>query len=303
MNLSKKIALIVSAVCIVTGIACVVAALSLDGFSFLVDGIGHKNLESIRYDITEPFLHIEVEELDANVRLLPSENGTCRVDCTIDTGFSYTVAVEKETLTISFVDQRKWYERIGILANRELDIYLPEQTYVNLYLHTISGEIRVPDTFTFFRATLESTSGDITFEAVTENGLKIRTTSGDVLATGGKGGNVDMGTTSGDIHVSNTFPEKLSVHSISGDVALNKVAVDSLATVATTSGEIRLSQCDAGTFDLSSVSGDVKGDLLSVKNFAVSTVSGDISIPSSDPSAGHCTVSTTSGDVKLALAE
>ena len=93
----------------------------------------------------------------------------------------------------------------------------------------------------------------------------------------------------------------MAVLSTSGDTDFEHTIVSGAVTVDTTSGDIDLERSDAASLTLSTVSGEVEGTLLSAKNFSVSSTMGRVSVPASNPSAGPCNVTTTSGDVRLAV--
>ena len=87
--------------------------------------------------------------------------------------------------------------------------------------------------------------------------------------------------------------------SVSGDASLERVTAAGAVTIETTSGDVELERSDAASLTISTTSGEVEGSLLTSKNFAVSSSIGRVSVPTSDPAGAPCTVTTTSGDIRL----
>ncbi len=356
MKKSKKAAVITGVSCIAVGLIATLASLVWIDFDFTK--LNTTTFETTSYEIQENFQNIDIRDFVCNIRLVPAEDGVCRVVCAETDRITNTVEVIEDTLTITRTDRRRWYERIQIWWGNDLSVtvYLPEKTYQSLYLKTVSGHIEVPDTFSFSDVELLSTSGDISFAAGSSKGLLIQSTSGHIRAQNAAGGPVEAVTTSGDIVLSDITADTLHVKTTSGhirvenitagsaqavttsgDVLLSEATADSVQTkttsghtilsdltvdtlqAKTTSGDIRLSSAiisghadlqavsghiqlkdsDAGSFAIQTVSGDVTGTILSPKNFATAAASGDMQIPSSDTSAGNCSITTTSGHIRI----
>lgn len=305
MKPSKKIALIVAVGCILLGVLLVAVSRPQGGFPQLE--MSTMTFETKTHTISESFQHINIQETEADVRILPAQDGQCKVVCYDSEKLVHTVSVADNTLTVKRTDSRQWHERIGIFWDDWDDVtvtlYLPEQAYASLVLQTVSGDVSVPAGFTFAEAKLLTTSGDVTFAGTVSEQLLVKSTSGEIKVGNLAGSTVQIITTSGDIDLSNLTADALTLKSTSGEIELSAVQVSGKAALETTSGDIEFDHTDAGSLRIQTVSGEVEGTLLSGKNFVTRTTSGDVRMPPSDSTAGTCEVTTTSGDIWLRVLE
>lgn len=301
MSKAKRIAVIVALCLVGVGLLLTLAAGVLLGFDLV--RLNTMRFETVTHTVTEPFDSIDIRDVECDVRLLPAEDGQCRVVCQQSDKIINTVEVEGDTLTVVRQDTRRWYESIGIWWSGELTVtvYLPENEYRSLSVQTVSGDIEVPETFTFADAEAQSTSGDIAFAAHTREGLTVKSVSGSIRAGQAAGGAVEATTTSGDIRLSDMTPQTLRVTTTSGDINLTAVVAAGEAELKAVSGDVSLQGADAASLSIKTVSGRVQGTLLSAKNFISDTTSGDIRLPESVSTAGTCRIETTSGDVSITI--
>lgn len=338
MSKAKKNATVLALICIAAGLAISLAVFSVIGFD--VSRLNTMKFETNTYDVTERFSDIRVEGAECDIRLVPSQTGACTVVCTEGEKISHTVTVKDGTLTVTRTDQRRWYERIGVYwGEMSVTVQLPAGAYGNLYIKSVSGGIKVPDGFTFARAEVYSTSGEIDYAADTEQDLILKTTSGELSAGGLAAGTAEVRSTSGDVtihsvglrgdlavetvsgeiglegvsaqaaSIQSTSGEaklrnvsttgRMSVRTASGDVRLTDVAASAPMEVQTVSGEVKLERSDAQTLWIKTTSGDVSGTLLTGKRFVTQTTSGDVRVPDSSPQGGTCEITTVSGDIHI----
>ncbi|MBQ9910020.1 MAG: DUF4097 family beta strand repeat protein [Lachnospiraceae bacterium] len=238
--------------------------------------------ESRTYVLREPIDTVIVECSEADVRLLPADEEGSRVVVNEADVIRHTVSAERGVLKIT----REKSERANIMLVNvpiEVLIYLPEGTYGELKADTSSGNIRAASGFLFGKAELGSSSGNISFEAKTRDGLSVRTSSGNVYLDSVRGKTLSAETSSGNVTAANTVMEE----------ELN---------VRTSSGDVRFDACDAPKIGIRTSSGDVEGRLLSPKTFKVTTSSGSVSVPDSR-GAQTCEIRTSSGDVSMTVPE
>lgn len=303
MSKGKKVTIIVAFCCIATGILLTVGAFAMLNFDF--SKLNNENFKTNTYEIDETFSDITINDVECDLRLLKSTDGKCKVVCTESDDIVNYIEVENDTLIVKRTDNRPWYDHVGIWwgNNLNVSIYLPQDTYNMLYLKSVSGDIYADEGFTFSEATALSTSGDITFNSNAKDSLVIKSTSGDIISHSKTAGKATVKTTSGEIEISNMTCNEIIVYSTSGDIELSSVTVAGNAECKAVSGDIELDYCDAATLDLKTTSGEINGTLMSPKNFITSTVSGDIKVPASQLYTGDCYIKTTSGDVKVNIAE
>jgi len=262
------------------GIGLVLCLVAFARMDFNISEMNSLRFETNEYTVEESFTDISIDSAEGDVHLLPSQDNTCRVVCMEGDKISHTVSVKNNTLTIERVDKRKWYEHIGIYwGGMEIMVYVPQTEYDSLAVASVSGDVEIPDDFSFHTASVVNTSGDVKFCAAV-------------------GGELSIKTVSGDLYAENVNPMSLEVQSTSGEIILDSVLAVSELRAKTVSGDIVLRGCDAGSLRLKSTSGDVSGTLLSGKDFITDTTSGEVKVPGSGGD-GKCEVKTTSGDIHL----
>lgn len=235
------------------------------------------------YSIDKSFTDISIETAECDIRLLPSEDDSCRVVCEESKEIFHSVSVKNNTLTIDRTDARQWYKRIvGIYwGDMTITVYLPQTAYESLSVLNVSGNTTIPEDFSFTDAKIRSTSGDIEFLAPVEKDLSLKTVSGN-------------------LHAEGTNPKSLDAQSTSGRVTLSGVTATKAIQIETVSGNIKLEGCDADSLWLKSTSGNVSGTLLTKKKFLTNTTSGRVNVPAST-SGGKCEIKTTSGNIQFEI--
>ena len=344
MKKSTKISMIVATCLIALGALIFFAAFVV--FDFDISRFSTDvEYENVTYVIEDEFTSIEVDDIESDINIYPTE-GKCTVVTNESEYIKDSVEVENGRLIIKRQDTRKWYQRIQIsfsfTEEVTLSLYLPKSEYESLKLKAVSGDITVPEGFTFVDTDLMTTSGDINFSAVSQSITTLKSTSGNINVENTVGGTVRIKATSGDLKISSCKAQNLNVETLSGEIRLTNAELGALSlkttsgdmnlnnltlsgniSFNTTSGEVELCEViakgeleieavsgdidiedsDAASIDIKTVSGDVRGTLLSPKNFIYSTTSGNVRFPASSSESGECRVKTTSGDIKLSLSD
>lgn len=303
MNKATRNALIIALVCVAVGLLTALTAMLMIGFDF--KGLSTVSYEEKTHKVQETFDSINIDDTEFDVRLVPCTGDECAVVCADSETVKHTVEVENSALTITRVDTRPWYQRIGIYwyENTQVTVYLPAGEYEDIYIKTVSGNITVPEDFAFGNAEVYSTSGNVSFCADTAEALTVKTVSGSIRIEGVAQGDVKVNSTSGEIALRDMTPDSLTVGVTSGDIELTDVVVRGNMKLETVSGDVEFNRADAQTMKLKTVSGDIEGTLLLTKDFVTDTVSGNIRVPRSDSTKGICEIKTTSGDVEIDLAD
>lgn len=303
MKRSKKTALIVAAALTAAGLIVGGAALVTMGFDFT--DMNTQPFTAVTHPVDAPFSDVKIETAECDVRLLPSADDTCRVECYDSAHITHTVSVTNATLTITRQDTRRWYECIGIywVDTAAITVYLPPRTLDTLdtlTVRTLSGDVTVSDAFSCRTADIRTASGDADIEATVSERLSLHSVSGDLHAKNTSPTAFEIQTTSGDIRLSAIRSGKLAAHTTSGELTLENVVAADALQIESTSGDVRLAACDAGELRIRTVSGDVSGSLLTGKRFDTHTTSGVVTVPSA-ADGGLCSVTTTSGDIHLSV--
>ena len=323
MSRAKKIVIFLTLCAIALGAIIVVVTLASTGFSWAKlsteEHYERGSMEVHKDMITD----IEIKRIDWDVKILPTDSKFCTVEFAAGEKMKDEVDVHDGKLIVKQTDDRSWSEKIGIRSSTRDDtlllIYLPVGSYNSISIESSSGDVIVPRAVIFAEgeggatvsrvtdfgsATVETTSGDVTFLAETREGLTVETTSGDLALGHAMGGPAQIKTTSGDLTFTDSTPASLEVRSTSGELQLQNVRVANGARVSTTSGDVKMQSCYASDLDIESTSGDV--ELRFDEGIAVKTetTSGDVTlVPDKEENLGahgeSCRVKTTSGDIYI----
>ena len=321
MKKGKKTAIIVALILVVLGILISAGAIAMLNFNF--EKMNTLTYVTQTHFVDEDFSSISVNGAECNVKIIPAEDGKCKIVCTegeSDTIY-HTISVSEGNLKIERHDNRNWYEHFGIyFGSMEVAVYLPKSEYESLTVKTASGKIEIPDTFSFKNAKAESASGNILFCAKVENTLSAEAVSGkihientdpEVLNAKSTSGNItienvnvnsglNVNAVSGRLTFSNIRCKELTAKTTSGDTVFENVIANGMLYANSTSGRVVFDGCDAESLYIKTTSGSVKGTLLSEKIFITSTSSGSIDVPRS-ASGGECEITTVSGNIEFKI--
>lgn len=311
MNKGTKIALIVALCCIGLGLVLFLFGLSMVGFDgFDFDSLRNGSVDTTNSvvktaSVSETFSNIEIADVECDLFILPSADGSCHVEYTDSDLYIHEIEVKGDTLTISREDIGSWEDHIFVMwgDNTYVKVYLPADTYEDLDLSTVSGDIHVERGFTFANMDAASTSGNIGLFSQVEKSVDISTTSGSIEISSAGSEEMSLNCVSGDISLEDMDVGDLSASTTSGDITLDRVLIAGMMDLDTASGDIELEEVDSESANCSTGSGDISGDILKAKDFRADTGSGEIRVPRSDPNAGIWDLSTGSGDIHLNISE
>ena len=319
-----KVALIIALIALIVGaILCGIGWVLLQKYPVEKNTVKDAVYE---YRIEEAPTQIQITTLDSRVELRPTTEDQWKVACTDREDLYHTVELVDGVLTVKQIGTvRKWYEYIGIfnggLQGLSVTVYLPEQVYESLAVHSTSGSIKVQEGLIFSNASLQNTSGSIlcnsrvsgslnvknTSGSITVGGnvggdLNVQNTSGSITVSGGVHGKLDVTNGSGSIEIKNATPTSATVKNTSGSIDLINVVCQGACEVTNTSGSVELDHCDAASFDLKTTSGGIRGTVLTDKTFDCRSTSGSVRVPENGE-GGTFKARTTSGGIKITVSE
>ena len=283
-----KSTLILAACLMAAGLAIGMAGLGMAGFDF--KELSTSQMETNTYVVEENFSNINLGSDTAKVTFLPATDGKVTVVCYEKTKVKHTVQVEGDTLSINNKDNRKWYDHIGIhFETPKVTVYLPAGEYGDLQIRNSTGDVTVPEQFSFQNAKVALSTGKTLWRAHVVRELDIRCSTGNVTVEDVRCG-------------------ALNVKVSTGDITLRRTAALGTLKLKATTGDVKLEQVDGGQIDIETTTGDVTGTLCTDKVFNTKTATGKITtpdgkeiVPGQKPS-NQCTVSTTTGDIPLEIA-
>lgn len=280
----------------------VVAIGGLNGLAAQAAWRNTANMVTKNYPVSAGFTDISITEYYADVKLRTSRDGSISVTTRDAEDVTHTVQVVNGTLTISRPEPtmgERWFHDDD--DDPTVILYLPAGNYGSLTVNTTSGDVETAGQLNFSAANLTTVSGDVDLAGSVTGAVNCTTTSGDIELKGPTLGAVQTNTTSGDTEITGAVIQSLKAESVSGDMDLERTTASGAIEISTTSGDVELESVDAASLAIDTTSGEVEGSLLSGKNFSVSSTSGRVNVPASTAGAGACTVSTTSGSIRLTV--
>lgn len=253
------------------------------------------------YAVQQPYDSLLLEVGDADVTLVPSEEGTT-VTCMEQEHLRHTVTVEEGNLTIQVKDTRPWYAYIGIYTKSpQITVALPRGEYEQLTIQGHTGDVTIPEGYAFKQGRIALSTGDIRVTGITAESLQLSVSTGQITANQVVcREDMHLRVSTGDAAVNGVTCRRFTSLGNTGDLTLTQLQVAESLSVTRTTGDVTLSACDAKTLTLQTDTGDVTGTLLSSKEFEAFTSTGRIQLPPNG-GTGTCHITTSTGDIKMAI--
>lgn len=314
-----KIWLIVAACLVLVGLALFVGVMFFDGWDFSKLSTT-KHLTNI-YEITDAFENISIDTKTADVAFYLSADGTCKVVCEEDQKLLHTVTVSGNTLSVNLVDNRAWYDYIGISTGKtKVSIYLPNSEYGLLDVKNSTGDVEIAKDFSFESISVSLSTGDVRCFADVSGHFMIKANTGDVTLEKVDVGSLDIKVSTGAVNIAEVISSadvkievstgKTNISGLkcknflsdggTGRITLKNVVASGKFDIERSTGEVIFEGCDAAEIYVDTDTGDVRGTLLSDKIFTVETDTGKVDVPRSI-SGGICEIETDTGDVKISI--
>ncbi len=300
--MKKKIWILAALSLLIAGGLIALGALIAMDFDF--GRFGTREYETNAYEISEPFERISVDTATAEIEFVPSEDERCRIECVEWKKEKHTAAVRNGTLVIKTVNTRKWYDYIGFdLGNEKLTVYLPKKTYVSLSIDTNTGDVEIPEAFSFESVEIKGSTSDIACRASASGLMEIGTDTGDIELSYSAAGEIKLTADTGNINVSaakSAACERFSAESDTGNIKIENVIAQGGFSVESDTGDVKFERCDAGSMMMKTNTGDITGTLLSEKIFFAESTLGDVDVPKT-VSGGTCELTSDTGDIRISL--
>lgn len=277
--------------------------------------------ETNNYEISDEFNSISMNTDTADILFAISDDGVCRVVCYEQENIKHSVNVQNGTLTIDVIDDREWYEYIGINLNTsKITVYLSKAEYTSLFINESTGDVVIPKDFKFEGVDISLSTGDVKYFASDSELIKIKTSTGSIRVENISAGVLDLSASTGGITVSNVICEgdvninvstgKTNMTDIkceniisggsTGDISLKNVIAAEKFSIKRSTGDVRFDGSDADEIIVETDTGDVAGSLLTDKVFITQTDTGNIDVPKTI-AGGKCEVATDTGDIKITV--
>ena len=315
----SNVFIMISIALILIGGVLFLAGMSSLGWDFTK--LSTVKFEERSYEITEDFDSISIVTDTADVKFLPSEDGKTRVECIEREAVMHRVRVENGALTVTLEDSREWYENFEInFRSMSVTVYLAEDAYGSLSVHTSTGEVRVPDSFNFANAEITVSTGNVYYSATVGSTLTVGATTGNteisgvsaesIAVTASTGlvklidtsarGEIKINMTTGYTELLDVDCARLSSEGSTGKIKLSGVTASEKFYIKRSTGDVEFVGCDSAELYVTTGTGSVYGNLLTGKDFAISTGTGRVNVPSNS-TGGRCEVRTSTGDVSITV--
>ena len=307
MKESKKIAIIAALAFIFSGfIIIIVASFFSVSYNFSIndfqnDILTENSFETVTYDINESFGSIIIDEIDAKVKILPSENGNCCVKYKNSRTVSRNCYVKNGVLYLTAKESFNILDHIGFFFwdDYVTEIYVAKDKFDEIKIETISGDIEISDKLAADNFSFHSTSGDICIYNLSCETFYADSTSGEIEIGKSEIGSAVVKITSGDFYLTESEFFSLRCNTVSGHIDLNNTEVKEKTFLSTTSGNITFSDFYSSGISAKTISGSISGSFSKPMNVFAESKSGNISIKTRDPEGPECNLSTTSGNIKI----
>ncbi|MBQ6730493.1 MAG: DUF4097 family beta strand repeat protein [Bacilli bacterium] len=233
----------------------------------------------------------------------------------------HDVNVSDNTLVIKGKNTRKWYEHIfnwNWFDRVQVTVYMPEGDYDSLKVKSSTGNIVVPEDFTFTSFDAKASTGNITSRAKVTNNVDIKVSTGNVSLESVAAKNITVESSTGNIVLkNNTVSEKISIDSDTGNIRLDNVTcadyyshadtgnVNFVNTTVTNkieikngTGYVKMTSSDAEALEIKTSTGNVNLELLTPKIVYADTKTGSKNVPTSTV-GGLCNITTSTGSIKV----
>ncbi len=313
-----KVLIIVALALIVVGLITFLVVMTVNKWDFSV--LSTVKYEEKTYDVQEDFDKISIDVMTDNIEFKPSDGG-CRVDLYEAENIKHPVNVVDGTLVIDTEDTRKWYEHIGIFTvTPKMTVYLPKTEFISLTVDVNTGDIKIPNGFTFESIDLNGDTGDVECSAnVTKNvridlktgcmqisgtspeNMRLSASTGNIeISSVSVSGIIDANTSTGRVRLKDVTAKDCKIETSTGKIILSDTIATGSFSIENSTGGVLFEDSDAAEIYVKTSTGDVRGTLLSEKIFITKTSTGSIEVPSST-TGGRCEITTSTGSIKISI--
>lgn len=319
MKKTTRAWLLVAAALVLLGGILFAGVMSALGWDFT--RLSTDQYETRAYELREEFDSISIDTGPAGIVLAPAEDGVCTVVCQQKKTERHSVRVEDGTLRVTLLEDWTLRGLIGLsFRTPGITIYLPDREYASLFIREETGNIEVPEDFTFAEAELSTSTGSVTVRASCSGPLTVKTDTGDICAEQLSAGALALTVTTGRVSVSDVrcagdvtvnvstgMAELTDVacgsvlsNGSTGALSLTRVVADEQLQLKRSTGDIRLAHADAAEIYVETETGNVTGTLLTDKVFLTQSDTGHIDVPKTT-GGGRCEIITGTGDIELTI--
>lgn len=272
-------------------------------------------------EIRENFSNISINTDTEDITFISAANGKCRVEFCEHEKVMPLASVQDGTLSIGTQNTRKWYEQVSLfLGTPKITVYLPQSEYASLVIEESTGDIVIPEDFSFESIGIKVSTGDVDCDASSEGLTRIKTSTGHIHAKNISAGELDLSVSTGRIEISSADCEgnmnvtvgtgrsmlkdvackDLISTGSTGDINMENVIASGNISITRSTGDVKFDHCDAAELSVITDTGNVTGSLLSEKIFITESHTGRIEVPETT-SGGKCKITTDTGKIIITI--
>ena len=315
----KKGWIIFAVILIIAGVAVFMGAYASVGYD--ISKLSTAKAETNTYTPEGEFSKIEVDSHTADVIFKPAEDGKLSVVCVELEKVKHTIAIEDGTLKITSEDNRQWMDYIGFFWGKlSITVYLPDTTYESLRINVRTGDVTVPENFSFGKVLISTSTGDLECYASGSEFVSLYTSTGTITFKNIHTAKVEVGAGTGDVFarsivcdgdfnckggtgyasIEDVTCANFTCKTGTGDIRLKNVVAAEKMTLKCSTGEIAFQRCDASEIKMDTSTGDISGTLLTEKMFVCGTGTGRVRVPQTT-SEHKCEATTHTGDITISI--
>lgn len=273
----KKALIVALCLILVGGLLFALAACTSDGG--LKSMFTGKGVEAVK-TLDEDFENIDINTRTADITFLEAEDGVCKVVSYDSEKIRYDVYVEGGTLKIKTVDERKWFERISIRDVATLRVYLPKSAYSALSIDESTGNISIPEIFSFENVNIELSTGNTELYASVT-------------------GHIDIDGSTGSVYVKDINCGSLGIEVSTGNVSLKNVECAGKVEIEVSTGRVQLDDVNLGSLETEGDTGNFSAqNITSSDSISVERDTGKVNIQNATV-GGDLVTETDTGDISL----
>lgn len=319
MRKSTKIWLITAASLVIVGLIMFVYVLSECGWNFSKLSTG--KYENNTYEINEEFGSISIDTDTADIIFIFADDEKCRVECYEEEKSKHSVMVKGDTLVIGMINNKSWYDYIGInFGTPKITVFLSENEYNKLTIKGHTGDIELTEDFMFESIDVTLSTGDVECHTSAQGPVKIRTSTGNIRIENISAESLDLSASTGSVTVSdvicgnevkirvstgktnlgNIVCKNLISNGSTGNITLDNVIASETFSIKRSTGDVKFESSDAAEIFVETDTGDVFGSLLTDKVYVTHTDTGKVNVPKT-VTGGKCEITTDTGNIKLEI--
>ncbi len=301
MNKSTKTWLITAAFLLVIGLIIFSSVMAFYNWDF--NKLSTIQFETNTYMVNDVFKDISINSDTADILFVPSEDAACKVVCFEELKSKHSVIVKNGKLSIDNIQEKKWYEHIGItFTSPKITVHIPQGEYEALVIKSSTGDTEIPKDFKFKTIDISQSTGDVRNYADALQKIKIKTSTGNIRMENISSSKIELSTSTGKTDIRNANCYTLTSYADTGSLYLSNVIATEKFAIERDTGSVNLNGCDAAEISIKTDTGDISGTLLSDKVFITNSDTGKIDVPKSI-NGGKCELYTDTGNIKISISE